>query len=80
MAVGAIAAAEEAGKVVPDDIAIIGFDDSLVAQTSRPPLSSIKQDVVNLGETAANLLIGKLKDEQMESVILPVELISRQSA
>lgn len=80
MAVGAIAAAEEAGKSVPEDIAIIGFDDSLVAQTSRPTLSSIKQDVVNLGETAANLLIGKLKGEAMESVILPVELVARHSA
>jgi DNA-binding LacI/PurR family transcriptional regulator len=80
MAIGAIAVAEEMGKRVPEDIVIIGFDDSLVAQTSRPPLSSIKQDVVKLGETAADLLISKLKGETPDSVILPVELVNRQSA
>ena len=59
---------------------IIGFDDSLVAQTSRPPLSSIKQDVVKLGETAAELLMAKLKGDAPDSVILPVELVNRLSA
>ena len=80
MAAGAIAAAEERGKRVPEDIAIIGFDDSVVATTSRPPLSSIKQDVVNLGETAADLLLAKLKGETPDPVILPVELVTRESA
>ena len=80
MAVGAIAAAEERGKRIPDDIAIIGFDDSVVATTSRPTLSSIKQDVVNLGETAADLLLAKLKGETPDPVILPVELVTRESA
>jgi len=80
MAVGAIAVAEELGKKVPEDIAIIGFDDSLVAVTSRPTISSIKQDVVNLGQIAADLLIAKLKGETPEPVILPVELVTRESA
>ena len=80
MAAGAIAAAEEHGKRIPDDIAIIGFDDSVVATTSRPALSSIKQDVVNLGETAADLLLAKLKGETPDPVILPVELVTRESA
>lgn len=80
MALGAAAVAQDAGKRVPEDIAVIGFDDSLVAQTARPALSSIKQDVVKLGETAAELLIAKLKGDSPESVILPVELVSRDSA
>jgi DNA-binding LacI/PurR family transcriptional regulator len=80
MALGAIAVIEEAGKRVPDDIAVIGFDDSIAARTSRPQLSSVRQDIVALGEAAAELMIAQLNGESVESRIMPVELVLRESA
>lgn len=80
MAVGAIAAIEEAGKRVPEDIAVVGFDDSLIAQTSRPALSSVQQDIVKLGEVVAELMIQKLAGTEVDSVILSTTLIVRESS
>jgi DNA-binding LacI/PurR family transcriptional regulator len=80
MALGAIAAIEEAGKSVPGDVAVIGFDDSLPARTSRPQLSTVRQDISALGEAAAQLMIAQLNGEPVESRIMPIELVLRESA
>jgi DNA-binding LacI/PurR family transcriptional regulator len=77
---GAIAAVEELGKSSPDDVAIIGFDDSVASRTSRPQLSTIRQDIAALGEAAAQLMIAQLNGEIVESRIMPVELVLRESA
>lgn len=80
MALGAIAAIEESGRVVPDDVAVVGFDDSIMARTSRPQLSTVRQDIAALGEAAALLMIAQLNGESVESRIMPVELVLRESA
>ena len=80
MALGAMAAIEERGLSVPEDVAVVGFDDSLIAQTSRPGLTSVRQDIVALGEAAAELMIAQLRGEPVEPRILPTELIVRESA
>ena len=80
MALGAIAAIEERGLTVPNDVAVIGFDDSVVAQTSRPGLTSVRQDIVALGEAAAELMIAQLRNEPVEPRILPTQLVIRESA
>jgi DNA-binding LacI/PurR family transcriptional regulator len=80
MALGAIAAIEEKGLTVPHDVAVIGFDDSMVAQTSRPALTTVRQDIVALGEAAAELMIAQLRNEPVEPRILPTELVIRESA
>mgnify|MGYP006270161547 CR=1 FL=1 len=80
MALGAIAVIQEAGKSVPEDIAVIGFDDSLMARTSRPQLSSVRQDINALGEAAGELIIAQLNGESAESRIMPIELVLRESA
>ncbi len=80
MALGAIAAIEESGRTVPDDVAVIGFDDSVGSRTSRPALSTIRQDIAALGEAAAELMIAQLNGETVESRIMPVELVIRESA
>ena len=80
MALGAIAAIEEAGLSVPKDIRVVGFDDSLVAQTSRPALTSVRQDIVALGEAAAELMIAQINGNYAEPRILRTELITRESA
>jgi DNA-binding LacI/PurR family transcriptional regulator len=79
-AMAAIAAIEERGKRVPDDIAVVGFDDTLVSQTSRPALTTVKQDIVGLGEAAAEAMLEIIAGEKPDSRILSTELIIRQSA
>ena len=80
MAMGAITALEKAGRSVPSDVRVVGFDDSLIAQTSRPALTTIRQDVVALGEAAGSLMIAQLHGQEFEPIILPTELIIRESA
>ncbi|MEY4323266.1 MAG: hypothetical protein RL410_1047 [Actinomycetota bacterium] len=80
MAAGALTALENAGMTCPDDVRIVGFDDSLVAQTARPQLTSVRQDIAALGETAATLMIKILQEEEVSPVIFPTELVQRASA
>ena len=57
MAAGALQAIAEAGLRVPDDIAVIGFDDLPIASRTNPPLSTVSQDVAAIGAAAVDLLI-----------------------
>jgi DNA-binding LacI/PurR family transcriptional regulator len=80
MAMGAITLLQDKGISVPEQVKVIGFDDSMIAQTSRPALSSIRQDVIALGEAAGSLMIAQLNGEDFEPIILPTELVIRGSA
>jgi DNA-binding LacI/PurR family transcriptional regulator len=80
MALGAIAELRDRGKYIPQDVAIVGFDDSLVAQTSRPALTTVKQDIEGLGAAVAELIIQLLNGEVVEPRILPTTLVIRDSA
>ena len=80
MALGAITAVQEAGKSVPGDVAVIGFDDSYLAQNSHPGLTSVRQDIAGLGSEAAKMILAKLRGEEVHSEILPCELIVRETA
>jgi LacI family transcriptional regulator len=63
MAIGAMRALEAGGKVVPDDISVIGFDDTSLARYSSPALSSIAVHIATTGETAADKMIAAIKGE-----------------
>jgi DNA-binding LacI/PurR family transcriptional regulator len=80
MAFGAIAAIQDAGKSVPEDIAVIGFDDSFLAQNSHPGLTSVRQDIVGLGMEAARMILAMLHGDEVYSEILPCELVIRETA
>ncbi|NDE89279.1 MAG: LacI family transcriptional regulator, partial [Micrococcales bacterium] len=80
MAMGAMVELQDSGREIPNQVKIVGFDDSLIAQTARPSLTTIRQDVVALGEAAGNLMIAQLNGEEVEPVILPTELVVRASA
>lgn len=81
MAVGAIKAIREAGKRVPDDIAIIGFDDIPLAAHLDPPLTTMRQPMAEMGAMASRLLLHLIKGEEVfqRKAILQTELIVRAS-
>jgi DNA-binding LacI/PurR family transcriptional regulator len=80
MALGAVSAVIESGKSVPDDVAVIGFDDSFLAQNSHPGLSSVRQDIAALGQEAAKMVLALLRGEDVQSEILTCELVLRETA
>ena len=80
MAAGAVTVLQDMGKKVPEDVKVVGFDDALIAQTTRPALTTVRQDVVALGEAAASLMIAQLNGEDVQPIITTTELIIRGSA
>jgi DNA-binding LacI/PurR family transcriptional regulator len=75
-------AAADLGLRVPDDVSVVGYDDSRVAALSRPPLTTIRQDVVAKGGLAVAALVRAINDPDSgppERVVLPAELVVRES-
>ncbi|MFF8279821.1 LacI family DNA-binding transcriptional regulator [Streptomyces lateritius] len=82
IAAGALRALREAGRAVPDDVAVVGFDDIPMARHTEPPLTTVRQPMRRMGETAARMLLAGLAGEAApdEPVVLPTELVVRRSA
>jgi LacI family transcriptional regulator len=80
-AVGAIAAIEEAGLSVPDDIAIVGFDDSPFSAGMAPALTTVRQNATGLGMAAADGVLAMLDNpgDPPPAILLPTELVIRES-
>lgn len=80
-AVGAIMAIEEAGLRVPDDIAIVGYDDSPFAAAMTPALTTVRQDALGLGMAAADAVLAMLDnpDDPPVAIVFPTELVIRES-
>ncbi|MGZ4398134.1 MAG: substrate-binding domain-containing protein [Gaiellaceae bacterium] len=81
MAVGALRAINAAGLRVPGDVAVVGFDDSPLAEMTRPPLTSVRQDPLGLGIAAAEVLfhIIDAPEEPVPVAVVSVELVVRGS-
>jgi len=79
MAIGAIRALREAGHRIPDDVAVVGYDDIPAAAYCHPPLTTIRQPMQQVGEVATRLLIELINDPAAErkEVLLKTELIRR---
>jgi LacI family transcriptional regulator, repressor for deo operon, udp, cdd, tsx, nupC, and nupG len=81
MAIGAMQVARDAGRSVPGDLSIVGFDDHDVSEYLG--LTTIRQDVVELGERAAALLLAQLQGEPLEGEerhqVHPTRLVVRRS-
>jgi DNA-binding LacI/PurR family transcriptional regulator len=81
MALGAIRTLTEDGRRVPDDIAVVGFDDVREAQLTTPPLSTMRQPLDALGRTMTRVLLARIGGrEAAPRTVLPTELVRRQSA
>ena len=79
-ALGVIRAAESLGLSVPGDVSVVGFDDSSIAVVTRPPLTTVRQDVARKGQLAVATLLATMRDEQPpDDVLLPTELVVRES-
>ncbi len=82
LAIGLIAGLRELGLSAPKDVSVVGFDDIGSAPYAFPALTTIRQDRVTLGRTAAQMLLKRLgpdRPDQTETVTLPVSLIQRAS-
>jgi LacI family transcriptional regulator len=81
MALGALRALRNAGKRVPEEVAVVGFDDMPQAATANPPLTTVRQPIQEAGALAVEMLIDILKNgaEPPRRVILPTELVIRDS-
>jgi DNA-binding LacI/PurR family transcriptional regulator len=81
-AVGAMTAIKEAGLAIPQDIAIVGFDDTPLALHTVPPLTTVRQPMRLQGQLAAEILLRRISGEEMtkrEERVLDCELIVRES-
>ncbi len=79
-AVGVLAALREAGRRVPAEVAVVGFDDLPVAQHLTPPLTTLRAPIEQAGYLAATGLFTLLASGEADAqTVLPVELVIRQS-
>lgn len=66
-AIGVMAAAQSAGMRVPDDLSVVGFDDVPAAAWTNPPLTTVRQPIVEKGRLAARLLVERMKGKSVDS-------------
>ncbi len=80
-ALGALSVLTERGVRVPDDVAVIGFDDIREAAVAKPALTTIRQPTQDVGRLMARLLLRRLDGETPDpTVVLPVTVVRRASA
>ncbi|HXW01558.1 MAG TPA: LacI family DNA-binding transcriptional regulator [Anaerolineae bacterium] len=83
MAIGSLRAIREAGLSVPDDVAVMGFDDIPIAKLVYPPLTTVAQHQEQLGRRAAAMLMERLSGAAPETgrcEEMPFQLVIRESA
>ena len=80
IALGAARALAEAGLRVPEDVAIIGFDDIPASATTQPPLTTIAQDYRKAGEVLVDTLLRRIAEEPTDTALLQPRLIVRGSS
>jgi LacI family transcriptional regulator len=81
IAVGAMSAIQEKGYRIPEDIAVIGYDDIEYAKYTTPPLTTIRQDADRIGRLAMDVLINKINNPEaaQQQIYLPPQFIQRSS-
>ncbi|APY88155.1 LacI family transcriptional regulator [Streptomyces alfalfae] len=88
MAAGARQALREAGRRIPDDVALVGFDDSAIARHMDPPLTSVRQPIEEMGRAMIDLLLAEIADSrpfaarrlERRQLVLPTRLVERASS
>jgi DNA-binding LacI/PurR family transcriptional regulator len=80
MAAGAIDALHEAGRRVPDDVAIVGFDDAPIATQTTPALTTMRQPFERISREMVRALLDVIDGEPPARISIPVTLVERDSA
>ncbi|MGD0068807.1 MAG: LacI family DNA-binding transcriptional regulator [Streptosporangiaceae bacterium] len=80
MAAGVLRVLKAAGRSVPGDVAVVGFDDSPIARYTHPPLTTVAQPIKQLGWEMAKMIVSLIDGEQPGPLILPTRLVLRESS
>jgi DNA-binding LacI/PurR family transcriptional regulator len=80
LAAGALAVLRRAGRRVPEDVAVGGFDDSQIAAATTPPLTTVRNPLERVAATMVELALRHIDKQAVESVLVPTELVRRESA
>src|SRR5260370_5955045 len=81
MAFGAMRALRQSGRRVPDDVAIVGFDDLPASAMTHPPLTTIRQPLYEMGRAAASMVMAAVRGEPIaQRIELPTSLVIRESS
>lgn len=82
MALGAYRALRDAGKRIPDDVSVVGYDDQPMSEFLDPPLTSIRQPSEGLGRLMAQLVLAAIERPEpwRQEMLVPAELVVRESA
>ncbi|MEU6280093.1 LacI family DNA-binding transcriptional regulator [Streptomyces sp. NPDC047028] len=88
MAAGARQVLREQGRRIPDDVALVGYDDSAIARHMDPPLTSVRQPIEEMGRAMIDLLLAEVADRrpaasrglERRHAVLPTELVTRASS
>ena len=79
IALGVLHALRSAQLSVPGDVSVVGFDDIELAQFVSPPLTTVHQSKLRLGQGAMEMLLALMKDCPVDDRIMPTDLILRES-
>jgi DNA-binding LacI/PurR family transcriptional regulator len=79
IAIGAMRALQDAGRRVPEDVAVVGFDDMPLAAHVTPTLTTVRQDIKLASEGLVDAIVGLIEDQPVESTLMAPQLIVRQS-
>ncbi|HEY5787544.1 MAG TPA: LacI family DNA-binding transcriptional regulator [Microlunatus sp.] len=81
MAFGAISALTRAGRSVPDDVAVVGFDDDQFSRAARPTITTVHQPAKEMGQVMASHLVALMAGDPVEQLtLLPTHLVVRESS
>lgn len=82
VAAGVISELRRNGFAIPDDVAVVGFDDLPIAQVTHPPLTTVRQPYFEMGAESVQILFRRLEGDRraIERKELPTQLVVRQSA
>jgi DNA-binding LacI/PurR family transcriptional regulator len=78
--IGAMHALQKLGRAIPEEVAIVGFDDIPAAKLASPPLSTVRQDARTAGETLIEAAVEAVEAGHARNQLLPVQLVVRESS
>ncbi len=79
IAIGAMRALQDAGKRVPEDVAVVGFDDMPLASHVTPALTTVRQDIRLAADGLVDTIVGLIEDTSVQSTLMAPKLVVRQS-